>query len=151
MQPTVITSVPSRKSYFFAFLPPLLFCLGLGTLRMGILARADQMIEGQHSIHLNCSWGVLHGKWGPFHLIIFTIYLGGPKLHWELLATGSPVEDQDLVIDRFSHQGKILFTRVQAQTTGGQALSFKDLPRPPRCHIGFSGERRVERGLPSGF
>lgn len=61
----------------------------------------------------------------------------------------SPVEDQDLIIDRFSHQGSVLSSPVQAQTPGGQALSLRDLPRQPRCHTVFSGKRRVK--TQSGF
>lgn len=43
---------------------------------------------------------------------------------------GSPVEDQNLVVDRFSHQGCILFSvTLQAQTAGGQTLSMSNLLR----------------------
>lgn len=54
--------------------------------------------------------------------------------------SGLPVEDQDLVVDRFGHQGCVLSSTTQAQTAGGQALSMRDPPRQPRFHTGVSGE-----------
>ncbi len=50
------------------------------------------------------------------------------------------MEDQDLVVDRFSLQGCILSSALQGQAAGGQALSVRDLHGHARFITGVSGE-----------
>lgn len=65
------------------------------------------------------------------------------RAHWYLqhCKVGSPVEDQNLVMNWCSHQSCVLFPPLQAQTAKGQALSMIDPQWKTRFHIGLTAEK----------